>query len=102
MDESNDGDLAGTLARYSLRLCRAFRYLVGMSDLIARNMDPTRHVQQIAYFCNAFPDDAQAPFNDPAYPAKQRDQVKNTRDFLDGPVLTIFQEQQTQESGQFQ
>jgi uncharacterized protein with NAD-binding domain and iron-sulfur cluster len=63
-----------------------------MSDLIAREMwSPAQHVQQIGYFCNAYPDDEQAPFSDPTYPEKERQKVMRfSRQFLDGPALNIF------------
>jgi hypothetical protein len=63
-----------------------------MSDLIPRERwtEPA-NVKQIAYFCNAIPDDPLKPFDDPGYPAEQRERVKKySRDFLDGPLLPIF------------
>ena len=65
-----------------------------MSDLIPREMwSPAQNVRQIAYFCNAFPDDEQAAFSDPTYPAKEREKVLQfARQFLDGPALKIFTE----------
>jgi uncharacterized protein with NAD-binding domain and iron-sulfur cluster len=63
-----------------------------MSDLIAREMwSPAQNVQQIAYFCNAYPDDEQAKFSDPTYPEKEREKVmRSARGFLDGAALKIF------------
>jgi len=63
-----------------------------MSDLIPREKwSPAQNVQQVAYFCNAFPDDELAPFSDPTYPAKERGKVMQfARQFLDGPALDIF------------
>lgn len=63
-----------------------------MSDLIPRERwtEPA-NVKQIAYFCNAILDDPLKPFDDPGYPAEQRERVKKySRDFLDGPLLPIF------------
>jgi uncharacterized protein with NAD-binding domain and iron-sulfur cluster len=63
-----------------------------MSHLIARERWPSEaDVRQIAYFCNAIPDDPAKPFDDPGYPAKERQRVKDyARKFLDGPLLPIF------------
>jgi uncharacterized protein with NAD-binding domain and iron-sulfur cluster len=63
-----------------------------MSHLIARERwTPAENVQQISYFCNAIPDDPLQPFDDPTYPAAQRQRVKDyARKFLDGPLLPIF------------
>jgi uncharacterized protein with NAD-binding domain and iron-sulfur cluster len=63
-----------------------------MSDLILREKwSAAQNVEQVAYFCNAFPDDELAPFSDPTYPAKERDKVMQlARQFLDGPALDIF------------
>ena len=63
-----------------------------MSDLIAREKwSPAQNVQQVAYFCNAFPDDEPAAFSDPTYPAKERAKVLEfARQFLDGAALDIF------------
>ena len=63
-----------------------------MSHLIARERWPlASNVQQVAYFCNAFPDSPPAPFDDPTYPETQRQRVKAfARNFLDGPALPIF------------
>jgi uncharacterized protein with NAD-binding domain and iron-sulfur cluster len=63
-----------------------------MSDLIAREKwSAAQKVQQVAYFCNAYPDDEEAPFSDPTYPAKERAKVMQfSRQFLDGPALDIF------------
>jgi uncharacterized protein with NAD-binding domain and iron-sulfur cluster len=63
-----------------------------MSDLIQREKwSAAQNVQQVAYFCNAYPDDEAAPFSDPTYPAKERAKVMEfSRHFLDGPALKIF------------
>ncbi len=63
-----------------------------MSDLIQREKwSAAQNVQQIAYFCNAIPDDDLAPFSDPTYPEKERQRVlQYARQFLDGPALKIF------------
>jgi uncharacterized protein with NAD-binding domain and iron-sulfur cluster len=63
-----------------------------MSDLIARERWPmSATVKQIAYFCNAIPDDPLRPFDDPAYPAAERLRVvESARGFLDGPLLSIL------------
>jgi uncharacterized protein with NAD-binding domain and iron-sulfur cluster len=63
-----------------------------MSDLIGRERwSAAQNVRQIAYFCNAYPDDEAAPFSDPTYPAKERELVRRyARQFLDGPALKIF------------
>jgi uncharacterized protein with NAD-binding domain and iron-sulfur cluster len=63
-----------------------------MSHLIARERWPaSANAKQVAYFCNAFPDQPLKPFDDPTYPETQRQQVKAfARKFLDGPVLPIF------------
>jgi uncharacterized protein with NAD-binding domain and iron-sulfur cluster len=63
-----------------------------MSDLIQRERwSAAQNVQQVAYFCNAYPDDEAAPFTDPTYPAKEREKVTQlARQFLDGPALKIF------------
>ena len=63
-----------------------------MSDLIPREKwSAAQNVQQVAYFCNAYPDDEAAPFSDPTYPAKEREKVMQfSRQFLDGPALDIF------------
>jgi hypothetical protein len=56
-----------------------------MSHLIPRETWPeSANVQQIAYFCNVIPDDATQPFNDPSYPAAERQRVIDySRAFLD-------------------
>jgi len=63
-----------------------------MSDLIVRERWPQNaQVKQIAYFCNAIQDDPLRPFDDPTYPAAERQRVVETaRKFLDGPLLTIL------------
>ncbi len=63
-----------------------------MSHLIARERWPaSANAKQVAYFCNVIPDDPLAPFDDPTYPAKERQRVKDyARKFLDGPLLPIF------------
>ena len=63
-----------------------------MSDLIQRERWPAAaNVKQIAYFCNAIPDDELKPFDDPTYPAFERQRVLDSaRQFLDGPILPIF------------
>jgi uncharacterized protein with NAD-binding domain and iron-sulfur cluster len=63
-----------------------------MSDLIARERWPeTAKVKQIAYFCNAIADDPLRPFDDPTYPAAERQRVvESARKFLDGPLLPIL------------
>ncbi len=63
-----------------------------MSDLIQREKWPAAaNVKQIAYFCNAIPDDELKPFADPTYPALERQRVLDSaRKFLDGPILPIF------------
>jgi uncharacterized protein with NAD-binding domain and iron-sulfur cluster len=65
-----------------------------MSDLIQRERWPAEaQVRQIAYFCNAIPDDpAQADFSgNSAYPAAERQSVlASSRKFLDGPLLPIL------------
>ena len=56
-----------------------------MSHLIARETWPaSSDVQQIAYFCNVIPQDAEAPFSDPSYPEAERQRVEvYARGFLD-------------------
>jgi uncharacterized protein with NAD-binding domain and iron-sulfur cluster len=63
-----------------------------MSHLIARERWPaSANVRQIAYFCNAIPDDPPQPFDNPGYPAEERQRVMDySRKFLDGPLLPIF------------
>jgi uncharacterized protein with NAD-binding domain and iron-sulfur cluster len=63
-----------------------------MSGLIARERWPmSATVKQIAYFCNAIQDDPLRPFDDPSYPATERQRVVETaRTFLDGPLLSIL------------
>ena len=63
-----------------------------MSDLIQRERWPAAaNVKQIAYFCNAIPDDELKPFDDPTYPAFERQRVLDSaRQFLDGPIFPIF------------
>jgi uncharacterized protein with NAD-binding domain and iron-sulfur cluster len=63
-----------------------------MSDLIQRERWPaSANVKQIAYFCNAIPDDELKPFDDPTYPAFERQRVLDSaRQFLDGPIFPIF------------
>jgi len=63
-----------------------------MSDLIVREKWPSNaNVKQIAYFCNAIQDDPLRPFDDPTYPAAERQRVlESARKFLDGPLLPIF------------
>jgi uncharacterized protein with NAD-binding domain and iron-sulfur cluster len=63
-----------------------------MSDLIARERWPAAaNVKQIAYFCNAIPDNSLMPFDDSGYPAAELLRVKQiSRQFLDGPLLPIF------------
>lgn len=63
-----------------------------MSHLIARERWPQASgVKQVAYFCNAIPDDTLQPFDDPEYPEQERQKVKTyARNFLDGPLLPIF------------
>ena len=63
-----------------------------MSDLIQREKwSASANVKQIAYFCNAIPDDELKPFDDPTYPAFERQRVlDSSRKFLDGPILPIF------------
>jgi uncharacterized protein with NAD-binding domain and iron-sulfur cluster len=63
-----------------------------MSDLIQRERWPTAaNVKQISYFCNAIPDDPPAPFDDPGYPAAERQRViQNSRQFLDEYLLKLF------------
>jgi hypothetical protein len=48
-------------------------------------------VKQIAYFCNAIQEDPLRPFDDPTYPAAERQRVvESARKFLDGPLLQIL------------
>ena len=56
-----------------------------MSDLIPRETWPaSADVKQIAYFCNVIPDDPQAPFSTPDYPAAELERVRTyARGFLD-------------------
>ena len=56
-----------------------------MSDLIPRETWPaSANVKQIAYFCNVIPDDEQAPFSTPGYPAAELERVRTyARGFLD-------------------
>jgi len=63
-----------------------------MSHLIARERWPDRAgVKQVAYFCNAIPDDAVKPFDDPSYPEAERQRVKGyARKFLDGSLLSVL------------
>ena len=63
-----------------------------MSHLIAREKWPvSANVKQVAYFCNAIPDDPLKPFDDPTCPAAQRQKAKDyARKFLDGPLLPIL------------
>jgi hypothetical protein len=63
-----------------------------MSHLIAREKWPiSANVKQIAYFCNVIPEDSLKYFDDPGYPAKERERVKDyARRFLDGSLLPIL------------
>ena len=56
-----------------------------MSDLIPRETWPSSaNVKQIAYFCNVIPDDPQAPFSTPGYPAAELERVRAyARGFID-------------------
>jgi uncharacterized protein with NAD-binding domain and iron-sulfur cluster len=63
-----------------------------MSHLVARERwSASANVRQVAYFCNVIPENSLQPFDDPTYPAVQRQRVKDyARKFLDGPILPIF------------
>jgi uncharacterized protein with NAD-binding domain and iron-sulfur cluster len=63
-----------------------------MGQLIPREKwTPADNVKQIAYFCNVIPDDPLAPFDDPNYPSKELQGVKDySRKFLDGGLLGIW------------
>lgn len=63
-----------------------------MSHLIPRERwSAADNVRQIAYFCNVIPDDPLKPFDDPTYPAAQRQRAKDfSRAFLNGPLLRIL------------
>jgi uncharacterized protein with NAD-binding domain and iron-sulfur cluster len=63
-----------------------------MSHLIERERWPAEAgVKQVAYFCNAIPEDALKPFDEPGYPEEERQRAKEySRAFLDGPLLGIF------------
>ena len=71
MDESS-GNLSGYV--------EPFDTWSDMSDLIARERWPAEaEVKQIAYFCNAIQDDELRPFDDPTYPAAERQRVLDWR-----------------------
>jgi uncharacterized protein with NAD-binding domain and iron-sulfur cluster len=63
-----------------------------MSDLIQRERwPPEANVKQIAYFCNAISDDPPKPFDDPTYPAFERQRVlESARQFMDSYLPQIL------------
>ncbi len=62
-----------------------------MSHLIERERWAAANVKGISYFCNAIPNSPLKPFDDPDYPAEERQRVKEfARGFMDGPLFPIF------------